>query len=130
MCIGPGLFHTIGDTRLLRSVKPVRAVPRWSVAVPAAGHSARVSSPTSLQSVAAAGGDPFALEFVDMTKAEEQELHARLPELAIQVAPAHQAAGPTVTTARVMVTGGEAAAPKGPTPRSNPFADKASRTRV
>jgi len=128
--VDPGLFHTIGDLGLLRSVKTRQGRTEVVVAVPAAGHPApRELADEVGKVVAAAGGDPSALEFVNMTEAEEQELYARLRELG-SVAPAHQAAGPHGHDGAGHGAGGDGQGAEGPTPRSNPFADKASRTRV
>jgi ATP-binding protein involved in chromosome partitioning len=128
----PGLFDSIGDLGLLRSVKTRRGRTEVVVAVPAAGHPApRELAAEVEKAVAAAGGAPSALELVNMTEAEEAELHARLRELGS--GPRHRdrgAAGPHGHDGAGHGAGGNGHGAEGPTPRPNPFADKASHTRV
>jgi len=130
----PGLFDSIGDLGLLRSVKTHRGRTEVVVAVPAAGHPApRELAAEVEKAVAAAGGAPSALELVNMTEAEEAELHARLRELGSGPS-AHraggEAAGPHRHDGAGHGAGGNGHGAEGPTPRPNPFADKASHTRV
>jgi ATP-binding protein involved in chromosome partitioning len=130
----PGLFDSIGDLGLLRSVKTRRGRTEVVVAVPAAGHPApRELAAEVEKAVAAAGGAPSALELVNMTEAEEAELHARLRELGSGPS-AHraggEAAGPHRHDGAGHGSGGNGHGAEGPTPRPNPFADKASHTRV
>ncbi|MGO9148129.1 MAG: Mrp/NBP35 family ATP-binding protein [Acidimicrobiales bacterium] len=130
----PGLFDSIGDLGLLRSVKTRRGRTEVVVAVPAAGHPApRELAAEVEKAVAAAGGAPSALELVNMTEAEEAELHARLRELG-SGPPAHraggEAAGPHGHDGAGHRSGGNGHGAEGATPRPNPFADKASHTRV
>jgi len=130
----PGLFDSIGDLGLLRSVKTHRGRTEVVVAVPAAGHPApRELAAEVEKAVAAAGGAPSALELVNMTEAEEAELHARLRELGSGPS-AHraggEAAGPHRHDGAGHGSGGNGHGAEGPTPRPNPFADKASHTRV
>ena len=130
----PGLFDSIGDLGLLRSVKTRRGRTEVVVAVPAAGHPApRELAAEVEKAVAAAGGVPSALELVNMTEAEEAELHARLRELGSGPS-AHraggEAAGPHRHDGAGHGSGGNGHGAEGPTPRPNPFADKASHTRV
>ena len=130
----PGLFDSIGDLGLLRSVKTRRGRTEVVVAVPAAGHPApRELAAEVEKAVAAAGGAPSALELVNMTEAEEAELHARLRELGSGPS-AHraggEAAGPHGHDGAGHGAGGNGHGAEGPTPRPNPFADKASHTRV
>jgi len=130
----PGLFDSIGDLGLLRSVKTRRGRTEVVVAVPAAGHPApRELAAEVEKAVAAAGGVPSALELVNMTEAEETELHARLRELGSGPS-AHraggEAAGPHRHDGAGHGSGGNGHGAEGPTPRPNPFADKASHTRV
>jgi len=130
----PGLFDSIGDLGLLRSVKTRRGRTEVVVAVPAAGHPApRELAAEVEKAVAAAGGAPSALELVNMTEGEEAELHARLRELGSGPS-AHraggEAAGPHGHDGAGHGAGGNGHGAEGPTPRPNPFADKASHTRV
>ena len=130
----PGLFDSIGDLGLLRSVKTRRGRTEVVVAVPAAGHPApRELAAEVEKAVAAAGGAPSALELVNMTEAEEAELHARLRELGSGPS-AHraggEAAGPHGHDGAGHGADGNGHGAEGPTPRPNPFADKASHTRV
>ena len=130
----PGLFDSIGDLGLLRSVKTRRGRTEVVVAVPAAGHPApRELAAEVEKAVAAAGGAPSALELVNMTEAEEAELHARLRELGSGPSahrPGGEAAGPHRHDGAGHGSGGNGHGAEGPTPRPNPFADKASHTRV
>jgi ATP-binding protein involved in chromosome partitioning len=132
--VDPGLFHTLGDLGLIRSVHARRRSTEVVVAVPAAGHPApRELVAEIAKAVAAAGGAAAEVDLVDMSEAEESDLRARLHELgrghpsgagneAGSHAHDHGQAGPHAE-------GGRHGA-DGPTPRVNPFADKASRTRV
>ncbi|MGO9333461.1 MAG: P-loop NTPase [Acidimicrobiales bacterium] len=122
--VDPGLFHSIGELGLLRSVRVHRGRTDVVVAVPAAGHPAQRDLADEIaRAVATAGGAPSAVEFVNMTEAEEADLRARLYELGR--APARQAG-----IHGTGLHGHDSAGDEAPTPRTNPFADKASRTRV
>ncbi len=132
--VDPGLFHSIGDLGLLRSLKTLDDRTEVVVSVPAAGHPApRELADEIARAIAGAGGPPSALELVDMTEAEEQVLYARLRELG-SGSPAHEAggeaAGPQRHHGAGHGAGGDGHGAEGPSPRPNPFADKASRTRV
>jgi ATP-binding protein involved in chromosome partitioning len=121
--VDPGLFHSIGELGLLRSVRAHKGRTEVVVAVPAAGHPApRELTDEVAKAVAAAGGDPSVLELVDMTESEEAQLQARLRELA------SPAAGPQGRDGHG--AGAHGHGTEGPATRPNPFADKASRTRV
>jgi len=135
--VDPGLFHSISDLGLLRSVKAHRGRTQVVIAVPAAGHPAqRELADEVAKAVAAAGGAPAELKFVNLTQAEEAELRARLYELGRAPqrpagnAPAgshgHDRAGADAGAG----PGGDGHRGEGPAPRGNPFAHKASRTRV
>jgi len=118
--VDPGLFHSLGDLGTLRSVHARRRSTEVAVAVPAAGHPApRELVEKVAGAVSQAGGAAAKVDLVEMTEEEEAELRARLHELG---------RGPDSRG------GDEARADQhgaaGPTPRSNPFDDKASRTRV
>jgi len=132
--VDPGLFYSLGDLGLLRSVKTLRDRTEVVVAVPVAGHPApRELADEVTKAVAAAGGEPAVLELVNMTETEEVELHARLRELG-SGSPAHQSGGEVTGTHRHDASGrgadGDGRGGGGPSPGPNPFADKASRTRV
>ena len=116
--VDPALFHTIGDLGLLRSVAVREGRTEVVVAAPAAGHPAPDELVKQVAAaVAAAGGDPLALEFVDLTAPEEEELQDRLRDLG---SVPHQVAG----------SDGSGGDGHGASARPNPFADKASHTRV
>ena len=88
--VDPGLFYSLGDLGLLRSVKTRKGRTEVVVAVPAAGHPAPHELADEVtQVVAAAEGEPATLELVNLTEAEEIELHAKLRELD-SGSPAHQ----------------------------------------
>jgi len=131
--VDPGLFHSIGDLGTLRSVQGHRRRTDVVVAVPSTGHPApRELADEVVKAVAAAGGAFPVVEFVVMTEAEEADLRARLYELgrapgqeAGDQSTGHHGHGASHPTAASAKHGAE-----GPAPRANPFADKASRTRV
>jgi ATP-binding protein involved in chromosome partitioning len=130
--VDPGLFHSLGELGLLRSVRTRRRRTEVVVAVPAGGHPApRELTDEVERAVAAAGGDPAELEFVSMTDSEEDELHTRLRELA---RPTRNrgvgTAGPEGRAAAGPGADGHGHGGKGPEVRPNPFTDKASHTRV
>jgi ATP-binding protein involved in chromosome partitioning len=135
--VDPGLFHSIGELGLLRSVQVHRDRTDVVLAVPAAGHPApRDLADEVAKAVATAGGAPSAVEFVNMTEAEWADLRARLHDLGRTSARqagnqaaglhGHDSAGPRAGPGG----GGNGHGAEGPTPHTNPFADKASRTRV
>jgi len=124
--IDPGLFHSIGDLGLLRSLETSEASTEVVVAVPGVGHPAPRELIMELtRAVAAAGGAPAEVKFVDMTEAEEGELRARLHELGQGAAASRLGGG-----AEGGHDQGHSHGAGGPTPRANPFAAKSSRTRV
>lgn len=134
----PGLFHSLGDLGLVHSVEVRQRSTKVVLGVPAAGHPApRELVDAVAEAVVAAGGAPADVEFVDMTEAEEAELGARLHELGR--APAQQTGGSAVggggnapggAAGGLHAHDGAGHGAEGPTPRTNPFADKSSRTRV
>ncbi len=137
--VDPGLFHTLGDLGTLRSVHARRRSTEVVVAVPAAGHPApRELVDEIAKSVAASGGAVAKVELVEMTEADEAELRARLHELGRGPMRAggheghadHQAADGHISDRSDAQATGDRHGAQGPTPRSNPFDDKASRTRV
>ncbi|HEV8063253.1 MAG TPA: Mrp/NBP35 family ATP-binding protein, partial [Acidimicrobiales bacterium] len=127
----PRLFHSLGDLGLLRSLNPRRRSTEVTIAVPASvyvgddGTSGRRELVGRVESAVAAAGAPRAeVSLVELTKGEESELAARLHELGLRgQAPAGPEPGPGHRR------GGQHGS-EGPTPRPNPFADKASPTRV
>ncbi len=130
--VDPGLFHSIGELGLLRSVRTRKGRTEVVVAVPSAGHPApRELTDAVERAVAAAGGDPAQLELVNMTDSEEDELHARLRELALPArnrgAGTH---GPEGRDGAGHGASGHGHGAEGPESRPNPFTDKASHTRV
>ena len=141
--VDPGLFHSIGDLGLLRSLETGKAGTDVVVAVPAVGHPAPRELIAAISSaVSSAGGDATQVKFVDMTETEEDELHARLYELGRPSATLRTggAAGSDGSAVAAAAAGGQAHdhdhdgphkhGSEGPTPRENPFASKSSRTRV
>ncbi|MGO9963669.1 MAG: P-loop NTPase [Acidimicrobiales bacterium] len=115
--VDPGLFHSIGELGLLRSIRTARGRTEVVVAVPSSGHPApRELTDAVARAVVGAGGDPAEVELVNMTDAEEEELHARLRELAL---PGSDGGA-----------GGHGHGAEGTESRPNPFTDKASPTRV
>ncbi len=121
----PSLFHTLGELGLVRGVEQGRRSTKITVAVPRAGHPGRDELAARITTALDRSGAPRAdLRFVDMTAEEESELAGRLQELGIRGRPG---AGP-VGGAGERPGGRHGAA--GPTPRPNPFSDKASTTRV
>lgn len=139
--VDPGLFHSIGDLGLLRSLETGKAGTDVVVAVPAVGHPAPRELIAAISSaVSSAGGDATQVKFVDMTETEEDELHARLYELG-RPSPTSRTGGATGSDGSAVAAraaGGQAHdhdgphqhGSEGPTPRENPFASKSSRTRV
>ncbi|MGA2528709.1 MAG: P-loop NTPase [Acidimicrobiales bacterium] len=114
--VDPGLFHTLGELGTLRSLEAGPGGSAVVIAVPAAGHPAERELVSELEStIAAFGGAPGEVSFVNMTEAEESELASRLHEL-----------GRTAAQA----VGEHAHDHSGPSTRANPFADKSSHTRV
>jgi ATP-binding protein involved in chromosome partitioning len=127
----PHLFHTLGDLGLVRSVEAKRRSTDVSIAVPAAlysGTSGRVAREVLgariVAAVAAAGGPPASVRLVELPEDEETELAARIHELGLGGRP------PTGAEAGPGHRQGGRHGSEGPTPRPNPFADKASPTRV
>ncbi|HXY42910.1 MAG TPA: Mrp/NBP35 family ATP-binding protein [Acidimicrobiales bacterium] len=121
----PRLFHTIGDLGLLRSLRAGGRATEVTVAIPRSGHSAQDELAARIAvAVAQAGASPADVRFVEMTADEESELAARIQELGI----GGRASGGTLQGAGQRPDGRHGNA--GPTPRPNPFADKASPTRV
>ncbi len=139
--VDPGLFHTLGDLGSLRSVRAKRRRTEVVVAVPEAGHPAPSQLVDEIaKAVAAAGGADAKVEFVAMSNAEETQLRARLHELG-RAPEAHSAESAAAGDSGLDHGGhehrggaggadGRRQSAAGPTPRANPFADKASRTRV
>jgi ATP-binding protein involved in chromosome partitioning len=121
----PRLFHTIGDLGLLVSVRPGRRSTEVVVALPRGGHpgqeelAARVAA-----AVASAGAPPAEVRFAEMDPEGESELAARMQELGL----GGRAPGGMLPGAGERPGGRHGDA--GPAPRANPFADKASPTRV
>ena len=136
--VDPGLFHTLGELGTVRSVRGRRRSTEVVVAVPAAGHPAPHELADEIEkAVTAAGGAPAEVDLVEMTEAEEADLRARLHELGRGRVPAadEEAGRPETGLAHGHARGDPGAGDsrhgaEGPTPRMNPFSDKASRTRV
>jgi ATP-binding protein involved in chromosome partitioning len=121
----PRLFHRIGDLGLLRALKPGPQSTQVTVAIPRSGHSGLEELSARIAvAVTQAGGEQADVRFVEMTADEESELAARIQELGLGGRPA----GGPLPGAGERPDGRHGAA--GPTPRPNPFADKASPTRV
>jgi len=128
--VDPGLFHSVGDLGSLRSVKTHRGRTEVVIAVPEVGHPApRELTEEVEKAVAAAGGPPAALELVSMTEVEESQLHERLRELS-SGASAHQAGSDGGASHQHDGPARDGHGAGAPETRTNPFADKASRTRV
>jgi ATP-binding protein involved in chromosome partitioning len=112
-------------------LNPKRRSTEVTVAVPASvyggddGRSGRKELVALIEAaVAGAGAAQADVSLVELTKAEESELAARIHELGARaVQPAGAEPGPGHRQ------GGQHGS-EGPTPRANPFADKASATRV
>jgi ATP-binding protein involved in chromosome partitioning len=125
--VDPGLFYSLGDLGLLRSVEAHLDSTEVVVAEPAAGHpSQRALSEEIGKAVTGVGGAPAAVRFVKMTEAEEDELGSRLRDLGL--APAQRAGNGADGGIHAHDGAGHGAG--GPETRPNPFADKSSRTRV
>ncbi|MGO8876747.1 MAG: Mrp/NBP35 family ATP-binding protein [Acidimicrobiales bacterium] len=121
----PRLFHTIGALGLLRALEPGSGVTGVTVAIPRSGHSGQQELVVRIaEAVAGAGAPPADVRFVEMTAEEESELAARIQELGLGGRPPQGA----LAGAGQRPDGQHGSA--GPTPRPNPFADKASPTRV
>lgn len=127
----PRLFHSLGDLGLVRSVKQRRRATEVTVAVPGsvyAGDSGSAARSELVErvgaAVAAAGGATAEVRLETLTPEEESELAARVHELGLGGNPA---AGPEPGPGH---SGAGRHGSDGPTPRPNPFADKASPTRV
>lgn len=121
----PRLFHTLGDLGLIRTLHPTRRTTEITVAVPRLGHSGREELAARIAVAVTGAGAPQAdVRFVEMTEEEESELAARIQELGWRGNP----------SAGALPGPGHGADGRhgsdGPTPRPNPFADKASATRV
>ncbi len=127
----PRLFHPIGQLGLVRSLNARRRSTQITVAVPAAlyrGAGGEAAASELVSRIAAAvdraGAGAAEVQLVELTRDEESELAARLHELGLrgrspsgaEPGPGHQHGGQHGL--------------EGPTPRQNPFADKASPTRV
>ena len=83
----PGLFYSLGELGLLRSVKTRKGRTEVVVAVPAAGHPApRELADEVAQVVAAAGGEPTTLELVNLTEAEEDRAAREASRARLRVA--------------------------------------------
>lgn len=127
----PRLFHPIGDLGLVRSINPRRRATEVTIGVPRSvyGGDAGAGARTELiervaAAVAQVGAAAADVRLVDMTAAEESELAARIHELGLRGQPPRGSEeGPGHRP------GGQHGS-EGPTPRANPFADKASPTRV
>jgi len=138
--VDPGLFYTVGDLGLLRSVQVRRRHTDVVVAVPVEGHPAPRELVAEIAgAVIAAGGAEPRVDLVQMTDAEEAELRSRLYELgrapaepSRQSGSDHGPGGPGGSGDRdsPLATLGDRHGAEGPIARTNPFADKASRTRV
>ncbi|MHB1508654.1 MAG: Mrp/NBP35 family ATP-binding protein [Acidimicrobiales bacterium] len=127
----PRLFHTLGELGLLRGVEPGRRSTKVTVAVPRAGHPGRDELAARISAALDRSGSPRAeLRFVDMTAEEESELAGRLQELGVRGRPAPGAVAGAVAGAGAGERPGGRHGAAGPTPRPNPFSDKASTTRV
>ena len=120
--VDPGLFYSLGELGLLRSVEPQGARTEVVVAEPAAGHpSPHELSEEIEKAVAGAGGAPAEVKFVKLTEAEEDELGPRLRELALT---------PEQRAGALHAHDGARHGAEGPAARPNSFSDKSSRTRV
>ncbi len=123
----PRLFHAVGDLGLLRRVEPgdPGEAVTITLAIPRSGHPAPDELARLVAEAAVTAGAASAdVRFVEMSEPEESELAARIHELGLRGRPsAGASAGPGAGP------GGQHGG-AGPTPRPNPFADKASPTRV
>ena len=114
--IDPGLFYSLGELGILRSVVANETSTEIVVAVLAAGHPAPDAlSDEIAKAVAAIGAAPAEVKFVNMTEVEEAQLGARLHEL-----------GRTPDQGARTHSHDDTE----PTARENAFSDKSSRTRV
>ncbi len=121
----PRLFHTIGQLGLLRHIQADTTATRIAVSIPRSGHTGQEELAARIAvAVAEAGGAAADVRFVEMTAEEESELAARIQELGLRGRPP----GGVLPGAGQRPDGRHGSA--GPTPRPNPFADKASPTRV
>jgi ATP-binding protein involved in chromosome partitioning len=120
----PRLFHTLGDLGLVRSISAEGRLTRVIVAVPRAGHPAQDELGARIAAaISATGAPPAEVAFVQMTDEEEIQLASRIQELGRG---GRSAAEPLGVPGQP--DGGLGSA--GPVPRPNPFADRASPTRV
>lgn len=117
--VDPGLFYSLGELGILRSVVSGESATKVVIAEPETGHPApREVTAEVAKAVAAVGGAPAEVSFVKLNEAQEVELGARLHVLGHPSSnqgaqePSHSHGG------------------AGPETRDNPFADKSSRTRV
>ncbi len=117
--VDPGLFYSLGELGILRSVVSGESATKVVIAEPETGHPApREVTAEVAKAVAAVGGAPAEVSFVKLNEAQEVELGARLHALGHPSSnqgaqePSHSHGG------------------AGPETRDNPFADKSSRTRV
>ena len=121
----PRLFHTIGQLGLLRDLEADPTATRIAVSIPRSGHTGQEELAARIAvAVAEAGGAAADVRFVEMTAEEESELAARIQELGLRGRPP----GGALPGAGQRPDGRHGSA--GPTPRPNPFAYKASPTRV
>jgi ATP-binding protein involved in chromosome partitioning len=127
----PRLFHSLGQLGMVRSLDARRRSTDVTIAVPRSvygGESGRDSVGELVarikEAVADAGAPSADVSLIEMTSEEESELAARIHELGLsgrqpigaEPGPGHRPGGQH--------------GHEGPTPRENPFADKASPTRV
>lgn len=117
--VDPGLFFSLGDLGILRSVVAGDSATEVVIAVPEAGHPAPGElTAVVADAVAAVAGAPAKVSFVKLTEAEETQLAARLYALGHPGSEARTAGH------------GHSHDGTGPETRDNPFADKSSRTRI
>lgn len=123
--VDPGLFHTVGDLGLLRSVRTRRKSTEVTIAIPAEGHPAPHELEAAVAAAISQAGAPTAdVTLVAMGEEDEATLRARLHELG------RPASAPADDVHAGHGHAGHEHGVAGPEPRSNPFADKESRTRV
>ena len=116
----PGLFHSVGELGMLRSVRVRRRSTEVVLALPPEGHPDRDGLVAAVEGAVASVGAPGPYVGVEtMSEDEVAELRARIHEL-----------GRPATAPDGERAAGERHGAGGPTPRENPFSDKACRTRV
>ena len=122
--VDPRLFHPLGELGLVRSVRVRRRATEVELLVPRAHPSPRELVEAVTRALVESGAPQPSVAVSELDGAGEAALMARLHELGTGGVPSSgQVAGPGARP-------GGRHGNEGPAPRPNPFADKASSTRV